>query len=168
MVAVTDTYHTGFVVADIEQAQAEFSALFGVTWTAVEERQMPVVTPEGPRVAALRFAYSQGGTPRIELLEPVPGTAWEVPEHSFGSGAAHHIGVWTADFADTSDDLVAAGFPRVLTFDDGSGRAARFAYHRLPSGAVVELIDDTRRAELEAWFEGAPYPAAVAEPPTDA
>jgi len=168
MLNVTDTYHTGFVVADIEQAQAEFTALFGVTWTAVEERDMPVVTPEGPLVARLRFAYSQGGTPRIELLEPVPGTAWETPSHSFGTGAAHHIGVWAPEFADTSDKLVAEGFPRVLTFDDGSGRASKFAYHRLPSGGIVELIDATRKAELEAWFEGAPYPAATADPPADA
>ena len=163
MLNVTDIYHTGFVVADIEAAQAEFSAVFGVSWTAVEEREMPVVTADGPQVVSLRFAYSQGGTPRIELLEPVPGTAWDTPSHSFGNGAAHHIGVWAPDFAETSDKLVAEGFPRVLTFDDGSGRAVRFAYHRLPSGAIVELIDATRRAELEAWFEGSAYPAAQAD-----
>ncbi|NYE35836.1 hypothetical protein F4692_000940 [Nocardioides cavernae] len=147
-------------MADIEQAQAEFSALFGVRWTQVEERAMPVVTPEGTREVRLRFAYSQGGEPRIELLEPVTGTAWETPQHSFGPGAAHHVGVWAPDFAATSERLVEAGFERVLTFDDGSGRASRFAYHRLPSGGIVELIDVTRKAELEAWFEGAAYPAA--------
>lgn len=160
MLTVTDIYHTGFVVPDIEKAQAEFTEVFGVSWTAVEEREMPIVTPEGSQVVTLRFAYSEGGEPRIELLEPVPGTPWETPSHSFGAGAAHHIGVWAPDFAATSEKLVAAGFPRVLTFDDGSGNAARFAYHRLPSGAIVELIDATRRAELEAWFEGAAYPAA--------
>jgi catechol 2,3-dioxygenase-like lactoylglutathione lyase family enzyme len=163
MLDVTDVYHTGFVVPDIPTAMAEFTAVFGLTWTAVEEREMPVVTPEGPRVVTLRFAYSQGGTPRIELLEPVPGTAWETPSHSFGAGAAHHIGVWAPEFAATSEKLVAAGFPRVLTFDDGSGGAARFAYHRLPSGAIVELIDATRRRELEAWFAGAAYPAASSD-----
>ncbi len=163
MLDVTDVYHTGFVVPDIPTAMAEFTTVFGVSWTAVEEREMPVVTPEGPRVATLRFAYSQGGTPRIELLEPVPGTGWETPSHSFGGGAAHHIGVWAPEFGATSEKLAAAGFPRVLTFDDGSGGAARFAYHRLPSGAIVELIDATRRRELEAWFEGAAYPAASSD-----
>lgn len=163
MLKMTDVYHTGFVVPQIEAAMAEFTTVFGVTWTAIEERDMPVVTSEGARVVSLRFAYSQGGTPRIELLEPVPGTAWETPSHSFGVGAAHHIGVWAQDFSATSDELVAEGFPRVLTFDDGSGKANRFAYHRLPSGAIVELIDDTRRMELEAWFEGASYPAAQSD-----
>lgn len=162
MLNVTDIYHTGFVVADIELAKAELTTVFGVSWTAVEEVDMPVVTPEGPKEITLRFTYSQGGTPRLELLEPVPGTAWDTPTHSFGPGAAHHVGVWADDFVRTSDKMVAAGFPRVLTFDDGSGTGAayRFAYHRLPSGALVELVDATRRPELEAWFEGAPYPAA--------
>jgi hypothetical protein len=51
----------------------------------------------------------------------------------------------------------------MLTYDDGtgSGAAFRFAYHRLPSGALVELVDATRRPELEAWFEGADYPATA-------
>jgi hypothetical protein len=160
MLNATDIYHTGFVVPDIETAMAEFTAVFGVSWTDVEEREMPIVTPEGSRVVTLRFVYSQGGAPLIELLEPVAGTAWETPSNSFGGGAAHHIGVWAPDFAATSEKLVAAGFPRLLTFDDGSGKPVRFAYHRLSSGAIVELIDATRRAELEAWFQGAGYPAA--------
>ncbi|EHK82471.1 hypothetical protein SZMC14600_20344 [Saccharomonospora azurea SZMC 14600] len=161
MLKLTDLYHTGFVVPDIDAARAELTAVFGVTWTAVEQRVMPVLTPDGPRSVELRFAYSQGGSPRLELLEPVPGTIWETPSSTFGPGGAHHVGVWAEDFAETSDKLVAGGFPRVLTFDDGSGRAVRFAYHRLPSGALVEIVDATRRVELEAWFEGAAYLAAV-------
>lgn len=124
---------------------------------------MPIVTPEGSRVVSLRFVYSRGSAPLVELLEPVPGTAWEVPGNSFGGGAAHHIGVWAPDFEATSEKLVAAGFPRLLTFDDGSGRPVRFAYHRLTSGALIELIDASRRGELEAWFQGAGYPAAPAD-----
>lgn len=163
MLDAADVYHTGFVVPEIEPAMAELTAVFGVTWTDVEEREMPIVTPEGPRVVTLRFAYTRGTTHLIELLEPVAGTAWEVPSHSFGGGAAHHVGVWAEDFVATSEKLAASGFPRVLTFDDWSGQAARFAYHRLASGAIVELIDATRRTELEAWFQGADYPAAQAD-----
>lgn len=162
MLSVAHIYHTGFVVEDIAAAQTDLTAVFGVTWTAVEDREMPVVTPDGARTVRLRFSYSQGGTPRLELLEPVPGTVWEQPSTpSVGLGAAHHVGVWADDLAATSNSLVAAGFPRVLTFDDGSGRAVRFAYHRLPTGVLVELVDAARRPELEAWFEGAAYPAST-------
>ena len=72
----------------------------------------------------------------------------------------HHLGVWADDFADTSDRLVAEGFPRVLTYDRRDGRAAGFAYHRLPSGALVELVDASLRAGLEAWLAGGPHPLA--------
>lgn len=162
MLSVADIYHTGFVVADLEAAMAELTTVFGVSWTAVEDREMPVLTSAGPLVAQLRFVYSQGGTPRLELLEPVAGTVWEQPvAAAAGFGAAHHVGVWADDLVARSEELEAAGFPRVLTYDDGSCRAVRFAYHQLPSGALVELVDATRRPELEAWFEGAPYPAAV-------
>ena len=162
MLSVEDLYHTGFVVEDLEAAMAEFSASVAITWTPIEDREMPVLTPDGPRTVRLRWVYSRGGPFRFELLEPVPGTVWERPvQPSSGAGAAHHVGFWTEDIAACSDELVAAGFPRVLTFDDGSGSAARFAYHRLPTGALVELVDAARRADLEAWFEGAPYPAAV-------
>ncbi|PXY36590.1 VOC family protein [Prauserella flavalba] len=167
MLNVTDIYHTGFVVPDLDAAKADLTTVFGVTWTGVEEREMPVLTPDGPVTARMRFVYSQGGSPRLELLEPVPGTIWEAPSLSFGPGGAHHVGVWADDFAATSAKLEAAGFPRVLTFDDGSGQAVRFAYHRLPSGPFVELVDATRRAELEAWFEGAAYPAAPAREAAD-
>ncbi|MER6981211.1 VOC family protein [Streptomyces carpinensis] len=162
MLSTANIYHTGFVVPSIEDAMKEFTAVFGVSWTRTEEREMPVLTPDGPVLAQMRFAYSQGGEPRIELLEPVAGTIWEQPvQPGGGPSSAHHIGVWAEDFQKTSEELEAVGCPRVLTYDDGSGRAVRFAYHRMASGAIVEIIDATRRAELEAWFEGAAYPAAV-------
>lgn len=162
MLSRANIYHTGFVVASIEDAMAEFTAIFGVSWTGIEERDMPVRTPSGSVLAKMRFAYSQGGSPRFELLEPVAGTIWERPvQPENGPSSAHHVGVWAEDFRLASANLEAAGCPRVLTYDDGTGKAVRFAYHRMPNGALVELIDATRRAELEAWFEGGEYPAAV-------
>lgn len=161
MISTSEIYHTGFVVTAIEPAMKELTEVFGVEWTQIEDRMMKVVTPEGPVEGRLRFAYTIGDAPHLELLEPIPGTAWDQPlAAGFGLGAAHHIGVWTEDFTETSDRLVEAGFPRELTFDNGSGRAANFAYHRLPSGALVELVDAARRPQLEAWLQGGPYPAS--------
>lgn len=162
MINSSEIYHTGFVVAELEPAMTELTTIFGVRWTDIEDRMMKVVTSAGPREGRLRFTYSIGDAPHLELLEPVPGTAWDQPlAPGSGLGAAHHVGVWTDDFANTSDRLVEQGFPRELTYDDGSGRAANFAYHRLPSGALVELVDAVRRPQLEAWLKGGPYPAAT-------
>lgn len=161
MISLGDVYHTGFVVPVLETAMEELSAVLGAEWTPIEDREMRVVTPDGPMQGRLRFTYTTGEAPHLELLEPVAGTAWERPAGSeSGLGAAHHVGAWVEDFANVSDRMVEAGFPRELTFDDGSDRAANFAYHRLPSGALVELVDAARRDVLEAWLRGAPYPAS--------
>ena len=155
-----DVFHTGFVVPDVETAQSQFEQVFDVQWLDVEEREMPVVLPDGPSVANMRFVYSMGPTPRLELLEPVQGTVWQVPERDGQVASAHHVGVWCEDFAATSRRLEESGMPRLITFDDGSGsgEAVRFAYHQLPSGPLVELVDARRRPVLEAWFRGEPYP----------
>lgn len=161
MLSLDNVFHTGFIVAELEPAMAELTTVFGITWTAIEDRRLAVVTPDGPLRARQRFVYSRGEPPLIELLEPVAGTVWDQPTlEGSGPGAAHHVGVWAEDFAATSERLVGAGFPRLLTFDDGSGRAVGFAYHRLPSGALVEIVDAAVRADLEAWFRGGEYPAA--------
>jgi hypothetical protein len=160
MLDTKEIFHTGFVVPSIEAAMRDLADVFELAWTPIEERDMPVIGPMGPMVASMRFVYSRDSAPRIELLEPVEGTVWEVPARpSSDVAAAHHIGVWCADFAATSRRFAERGYPRVLTFDDGSGEAVRFAYHQLPAGPLVELVDAERRAELEAWFEGAGYPA---------
>jgi len=158
--SLADAYHTGFVVAELEPAMAELTAVFGVAWTDVEEWDMRLRTPDGVVEGRLRFAYSLAPGPHLELLEPVAGTIWEQPTGAGGvPGAAHHLGVWADDFADTSDRLVAAGYPRVLTYEQRSGRAAGFAYHRLPSGALVELVDAALRPGLEGWLAGGPHPS---------
>jgi hypothetical protein len=163
VLSLADAYHTGFVVEALEPAMDELTKVFGVSWTEIEEWHPRVRTPEGSLDVRLRFVYTRGVAPHIELLEPVPGTVWERPAGPGpGAGAIHHVGVWAEELAETSAKMVADGFPRVLTFDTRSGRAAGFAYHRLPSGALVELVDGARRRELEAWLAGGPHPSAPA------
>ena len=163
MISLEQSYHTGFVVPELEPAMAELTALFGISWTGVEDRSLSVVTPEGPLRARLRFVYSVEGPHHIELMEPAPGTIWEQPlAPGSGLGAAHHFGVWADDFAATSERLVDEGFPRVLTFNGGDGKALGCAYHQLASGALIELVDASRRDDLEQWFCGGPYPSGRA------
>lgn len=157
--SLANAYHTGYVVPALEPAMEEFAAAFGVTWTSIEDRPMSVTGVDGPVRTRLRFVYSTQGPHHIELLEAVPDTIWALPAPERG-GSAHHVGVWTDDFANASERLVAAGIPRVLTFNGGDGRALGFAYHRLPNGALVELVDAANRPALEAWLAGGDYPVA--------
>ena len=160
MLSVQEVFHTGFVVADIEVAMEQFARTFDVSWTAVEDRELPLRGPDGPFRPRLRFAYTREGPPRLELLEAVPGTVWELPPTGVGGLlATHHIGVWCDDVAGTSRRLAANGAARLVTYDAATDEAVGFAYHRLPSGPLIELVDAARRDDFERWFAGGPFPA---------
>lgn len=161
-----DIFHVGFVVPNIEEAQSQLGAAMDLSWTAIELRDMPVIGPKGRAVVPLRFVYSTGDEPRMELMEPIENTVWQIPIREGSLASAHHIGVWSDDLAGASARLTAAGMPLLMTFDDGSGdgRAVRFAYHQLPGGPLVELVDVARRPVLEAWFRGEDYPMHDAPP----
>ena len=107
----------------------------------------------------MRYVYTVEGPHHIELLQAVPGTIWEL-QAAGGSGAlwAHHLGVWCDDVAATSAGLVAAGSPVLATYDSGSDQAVGFAYHRMASGVIVELVNSARRELFELWYAGGEFP----------
>lgn len=155
-----ETFHTGFVVPDIHDGMAELSRALDLRWTPVEERELPLVGPDGDFRPHLRFAYTVEGPHHLEVIEAVPGTLWDLPpEGRVGRIATHHVGVWCDDLAATSQQLEADGASRLVTYQTRSGEVAGFAYHRLPSGSLIELVDAARREDFEAWFAGAPFPA---------
>ncbi|MDA2986341.1 MAG: VOC family protein [Actinomycetota bacterium] len=159
MMRTESAFHTGFVVDDVEAARDHLSAHLNATWTPVEERDMPLRGPAGPVTVRLRFTYTTTGPHHLELLGAVPETVWQAsgPSHP-GTIAAHHIGLWCSDLAETSRRLEADGSPLLVTYDSELDEAVGFAYHRLPSGLLLELVDEARRPAFEHWFGGGPFP----------
>jgi catechol 2,3-dioxygenase-like lactoylglutathione lyase family enzyme len=154
-----DVFHTGFVVDDVEAARDELSAHLQVDWTPVEDRDLTLRGPDGPLSVNLRFTYTTTGPHRLELLGAVPGTVWEAPvPGSHGTVAAHHVGVWCDDLVARSRALSASGAPLLVTYAGDPAAPVGFAYHRLPSGLLVELVDAARRPAFERWFAGGPFP----------
>jgi len=168
MMRTEDAFHTGFVVADVESARDQLASHLEATWTQVEERDMPLRGPDGPMTVRLRFTYTTTGPHHLELLGAVPGTVWQAagPGHP-GTIAAHHVGVWCTDLAERSRRLAADGAPLLATYDSGRDEAVGFAYHRLPSGLLLELVDVARRPGFERWFAGGPFPVGVPSPDDD-
>lgn len=160
MLQLGDVFHTGFVVDDIDAAMRELADVFGVTWTPLEERDMALRGPDGPMPITLRFTYTREGPHRLELLEAVAGTLWRSPPAGVGGPmAAHHVGVWCDDVPGVSRQLEDGGSPRLATYDSDRDDARGFAYHRLPGGTLVELVDSSRKPGFERWFAGGPFPA---------
>jgi transposase InsO family protein len=166
MMRTESAFHTGFVVEDVEAARDHLSNHLRATWTPVEERDMALRGPDGPMTVRLRFTYTTTGPHHLELLGSVPGTVWQAsgPGHP-GTIAAHHVGLWCSDLAEESRRLAADGAPLLVTYDSGRDEVVGFAYHRLPSGLLLELVDEARRPGFEHWFAGGPFPVGGATPP---
>lgn len=159
MLDMNDIFHQGLVVEHLDKAMEDISAAFEVEWTSVEEVQFKVRTPQGSQVVDLRLVYTRQGPSRLELIQAVAGTVWELPAAgAFGALATHHIGAWCDDIPGTSRELVARGAPLLVTADDGTDEASGFAYHRTPSGAMIEIFDRVNKPAFEHWFEGGPFP----------
>jgi hypothetical protein len=154
-----DVFHHGLVVEDLEAAMHDLEQAFRVEWTSVEAVQFAIRTPQGRSVVDLRLVYTRQGPSRIELIQAVPETVWELPAvGSFGWLAPHHIGVWCDDIPGTSRHLTESGAPLLVTADDGTDEAAGFAYHRTPSGSMIEIFDRVNKPAFEDWFAGGPFP----------
>lgn len=163
MLRIADAFHTGFVVEDLESARDRLSEQLDVSWTPVEDRHLTLRGPDGTSDVRLRFTYTTEGPHRIELLGAVPGTVWETAgPQRHGTVAAHHIGIWCDDLIGRSEALAAAGAPLLVTYAGASDRPIGFAYHRLASGLLVELVDAARRPAFERWFAGGPFPVGHA------
>lgn len=148
---MTEVFHTGFVVPDIEAAMAELTATLGCAWAPLQDQRLPLRFPDGDADVRLRFTYSTVAH-HLELIEAVPGTVWALqPE---GAAATHHVGVWSADVAGDSERLSRAGSPCLATYRTRSGRPAGFAYHRLAAGGLIEFVDVARKEVFAQWFAG--------------
>lgn len=140
-----DLYHTGIVVHDLERAKAELSEQLGIAWGLQGESEQPVVLDSGPVRLTFGFAYSAEGPHRIELVQAIPGTLWEVPR----PGSAHHLGYWSDDVPAMSAALAARGLPLAARVGTGQPDGpVPIVMHRAPSGLYVELVDRALREVL--------------------
>jgi len=141
-----DQFHLGIVVDDLDAGLAELSALFGYEWCPQIAVQTPVVLPETDIMLDLRFTYSVT-TPRVEVIQSVPGTPWvPVP----GSGL-HHAGYWSDDPAADAALLVSQGYADEARGMDADGSPA-WTYHRSPSGLRIELVSRRLQPGLEQYW----------------
>jgi catechol 2,3-dioxygenase-like lactoylglutathione lyase family enzyme len=138
-------YHTGIVVEDFEAAKAEYTELMGVTFGFQGEVEMPVWFPDGPKTVTFRFAYTDQGPHRLELVGEIPGTLWEVP----GPGRVHHAGYWCDDVKATSRELSGRGLPLLAKVGVASGdEDASIVFFQAKSGLYIELISSEMKAAM--------------------
>ncbi len=130
----SDQYHVGIVVSDLDAVKAQLTELFGYVWAADIRGVVKVRFASTSADIDLRLVYSVS-TPRLELVQRIPGTVWEP---AAGSGV-HHIGYWSDDVAADAAKLEASGLAHEASGVGPEGEAM-WAYHRGSSGPRIELV----------------------------
>jgi hypothetical protein len=146
--SLTEYFHVGIVVADLEAAQQRLSELLGVGWGPVMVNDIDIRDADGvEHVVPNKICYSNAA-PYIELIEEVPGTPWVCNEHS----NLHHIGVFSDQLVHHSGRFHAAQCPLELMDGRGDGPPEMWAYHRDPLGVRIEIVSDALRPAMEQFM----------------
>jgi Glyoxalase/Bleomycin resistance protein/Dioxygenase superfamily len=148
---LSEMYHVGIVVPDLEGAQARLSSLLAVSWGPTVEIENPLRLPSGESSSvALKMSYSTEA-PYLELIEERVGTPWVCNEDS----NLHHLGFFSSDVTSTSRNLIGSQCPLEVASSDampGTG----WAYHRDPLGIRIEIVAQEMRQGLEQFLCVAP------------
>jgi hypothetical protein len=148
---LTNAFHVGVRVHDLEAAMAEMEKAFGISWASLQERDQRLWTADGGAVRTpLRFTYSKEGPMHIELLQGQVGTIWDAGQ---GPGL-HHTGVWSDDVRGETEAYLESGWALIaaqLGPEDGYGT---MTYVESPTGFVLELVDSAVRPRFETWWAG--------------
>jgi glyoxalase/bleomycin resistance protein/dioxygenase superfamily protein len=151
-VTLTEYFHVGIVVPDLEAAQLRLTELLGVEWGPVLVNEIDVRDGDGvERVVPNKICYSTA-SPHLELIEEVPGSPWVCNEHS----NLHHIGVFSSSLTDESGRFHAAQCPLEWMDGRGAGPPEVWAYHRDPLGVRIEIVNDALRPAMEQFMWRAP------------
>jgi len=145
-----DIFVTGLIVPDLERAIAETTRSLDTEFTPVQESPLKLRTPNGIEQFDLRFVYSLGDAPHLELIQAVPGTYYD-PK---GGGYIRHIGMWVDDLATASKELADRGLPLEAAGMNDDVEPYAFVFHANEWGLRVELVDNVQRDYFETWLGG--------------
>lgn len=146
---ITDPFHVGYIVADVDAAMAQLTEASGVTWHPPQVFSLDIRLGDGERVGFdVRFTYSREGPVQLEVAEGPDGTLWDADRY----GGPNHNGYWTTDLAGDIGRLMAGGFELLYSGAADEPGHQGFAMLQAPSGARIELIDEVMRPMFENWY----------------
>jgi Glyoxalase/Bleomycin resistance protein/Dioxygenase superfamily len=146
---IGDLFVTGMVVPELEKAIDQTTQTLGVAFTPIQESPLQMRTAKGVEVFDLRFVYSLGRPPHLELIEGIPGGYYDP-----GAGYIRHVGLWVDDLAAASAELSRSGMLLEASGMNGDVEPYAFVFHAWPWGLRVELVDRVQQPSFEAWLAG--------------
>lgn len=147
---VSEMYHVGIVVPDLDAGCARFTELLGITWGPVVARDVELQAEDGSDLIEMHRVCYSTAPPYIELMQELPGSTWVCNEFS----NIHHIGFWSDALAADSLALSANACPLETSGRAGENAPIGYANHRDPLGVRIEYVDSAQRELLEAFLSG--------------
>ncbi len=149
---LSEMYHVGIIVPDVEVGRERLTELLGIAWGPVVEAEVKVRDGDGnPLEVSLKMCYSTEA-PYLELIEERPGTPWVCNEHS----NLHHIGFFSDELGSDSTGLSGSQCPIDFARRGEAAGIAGWVYHRDPLGIRIELVDAADRPMMEKFLFTAP------------
>lgn len=141
----------GIVVRDLERALERYSALLGLgPWSGYMygPTTVPALTYRGqPGGYSMRLALA-GGSPQVELLEPLEGPSIYHEWLDSRAEGLHHLGIYIDSLADAIESMTSAGYALLQSGSgyglDGDGGYAYFDTER-DATVILEAIEVPRR-----------------------
>ena len=150
--SLSEMFHVGIVVPEIEVARERLSSLLGVEWGPTIESDTEVRDASGAdKVISLKLCYSTKA-PHLELVEERPGTPWVCNAYS----NLHHIGFCSDSLAGDARTLEGGACPLEICGRAGQEVPRMFSYHRDPLGVRFEYVDAASRTMMEDFLFKAP------------
>jgi len=122
----------------------------GVEWAPVRHFDpLRVWLPDtGWSEAHLTVTYSRQGPIHYELIEMVPGGAYE----ALRAVSSAHVGAWVADVGAEVEALLAEGWRVIAAGASPKHRYGQMAYMARDGGPVLELVGEPIRPMIEEWI----------------
>lgn len=143
-------FHHGLIVDDIHVSMAQLSKALGIDWAPVRTFDpLRVWLPDGGwSQADLQVTYSRQGPIHIELIQAVPGGAYDVLRQA----SRAHVGAWTDDVGAHVESLLAEGWHLLCAGASPKHRYGQMAYVARGDGPVLELVGEAIRPMIEDWL----------------
>jgi catechol 2,3-dioxygenase-like lactoylglutathione lyase family enzyme len=152
---LTDLFHVGIVVHDLDDAMGRYGEL-GIGPWATFDAEMPGVFRGREIVVGARVAFAESGPAYLELVQPTKGE-WTASVFLAERGeGAYHVGYWVDDLEATMARAVGIGYTIDVVSDRGG-----FAYLGADrsAGMHIELVSVRNRPAIEQLVADASHRA---------
>ncbi len=149
-IALSETFHIGMAVEDIDQCCKQIGEDLNLDWLPIKSFDpLPFWTPEeGLREISVKATYSRQGPQRIEIVQ---GTSIFYDPNRLPD--SRHVGIWVDDLIEEATRLIDKGWIVLAAGDEPSAGYGTIAYLSPPfPGLMVELVSKQLEPMMNEWF----------------